>query len=35
MTYERHVEAIRSGLERSGFDLAVDRLHLRDYEDIA
>ena len=30
MTYEPHVEATRSGLARWDFDLAVDRLHLRD-----
>ena len=35
MTYRHLGEAIRSRLERSDFDLTFDRLHLRDYDDVA
>ena len=35
MTYRRLVEVIRGKLERSDFDIAVDRLHVRDYDDVA
>ena len=35
MTLRFLVEAVRSGLARSDFNLAVDRLHLSVYEDVA